>query len=264
MTQYQAFKILRESGIVLEKRKPRSAMTPEELEEVRAKARARRMRRKNTTTPFERCLQKGMDEVDGHYLSSKDHKPFFVPLSGDGHKYEIDYINDGRSAGSLYIYVKVGPGWFTEGGMRALAKVMNKILSDDGIPLEANENWKYSSGTSPSGIKYCVCMYFKKKVALQVDARNFVEDWTNNQSTVDVEYNGKIYTVKRVGVTDKGIRDNGVKQMCGYYNDVIFATDDRKFGVIVHTGCIHPALGEDISAKVVTGTELQKYLSQVK
>ncbi len=45
MNQYQAFKILRESGLVLEK-KLRSEMTPEELADARAKSKERRILRK--------------------------------------------------------------------------------------------------------------------------------------------------------------------------------------------------------------------------
>lgn len=48
MSQYQAFKILRESGIILEK-KLRSEMTPEELADARAKSKARREARKAKT-----------------------------------------------------------------------------------------------------------------------------------------------------------------------------------------------------------------------
>lgn len=48
MNQYQAFKILRESGILLEK-KLRSEMTPEELADARAKSKARREARKAKT-----------------------------------------------------------------------------------------------------------------------------------------------------------------------------------------------------------------------
>ena len=48
MNQYQAFKILRESGLVLEK-KLRSEMTPEELADARAKSKARREKRKAVT-----------------------------------------------------------------------------------------------------------------------------------------------------------------------------------------------------------------------
>lgn len=48
MNQYQAFKILRESGIILEK-KLRSEMTPEELADARAKSKARREARKAKT-----------------------------------------------------------------------------------------------------------------------------------------------------------------------------------------------------------------------
>ena len=106
-------------------------------------------------------------------------------------------------------------------------------------------------------------MYFKKKEALEVDAKGYV-DWKKGYSTVDINYNGKIYTVKRAGTLDSKIRDNGSKQMCGYSNDVLWVTDDKKLGVRVHTGCIHPALGEDISAKVVQGPELQDLLSKLK
>lgn len=48
MSQYKAFKILRESGIILEK-KLRSEMTPEELADARAKSKARREARKAKT-----------------------------------------------------------------------------------------------------------------------------------------------------------------------------------------------------------------------
>lgn len=46
MSQYQAFKIIHESGLILEK-KLRSEMTPEELADARAKSKARRDKRKS-------------------------------------------------------------------------------------------------------------------------------------------------------------------------------------------------------------------------
>ena len=54
MSQYQAFKILRESGILLEK-KLRSEMTPEELADARAKSKARREARKARSAELDKA-----------------------------------------------------------------------------------------------------------------------------------------------------------------------------------------------------------------
>ncbi len=258
---YKSLKILRESGLVVEKKKLRSEMTPEELEQAREKSRQRRMARKDPKNRFEKVVKLAMDKVDEHYLATKDHKAFFTPF-GDGQKYEISEKKEGWGAG-MTVYVQSKTGWFAEGGMRRFAEIANEILSNENIPLHASENWSYSSGTSPSGVKYCMSMYFKKKEALEVDSKGYV-DWRKGYSTVDINYKGKTYTLKRAGTIDSRIRDNGVKQMCGYSNDVLWVTDDKKLGVKVHTGCIHPALGEDISAKVVQGPELQELLSKLK
>lgn len=258
---YKSLKILRESGLVVEKKKLRSEMTPEELEQAREKSRQRRMARKDPKNRFEKVVKLAMEKVDASYLASKGHKPFFVPLS-NGKMFEISEKNEGWGAG-MTVYVKAHGGWFEEGGMREFAKIANEILSNENMPLQARENWSYSSGTSPSGIKYCMVMLFKKKEALEVDDRGYV-NWRKGYSTVDINYNGKIYTVKRAGTIDSRIRDNGVKQMCGYSNDILWTTADKKLGVRVHTGCIHPALGEDIIAKVVQGKELQDLLAVIK
>ena len=255
---YKALKIIKESGLVIEKKKLRSEMTPEELEQAREKSRQRRAARKDPKNRFEKVVKAAMDKVDEHYLATKDHKPFFKPF-GDGQKYEIKEVN----GTGMTVYVKSGGGWFEEGGMREFAKIANEMLANENIPLHASENWSYSSGTSPSGVKYCMSMYFKKKEALEVDPKGYV-DWRKGYSTVDINYNGKIYTVKRAGTLGSQIRDNGSKQLCGYSNDVLWVTDDKKLGVRVHTGCIHPALGEDITAKVVQGQELQDLLSKIK
>lgn len=256
---YKALKIIKESGLVIEKKKLRSEMTPEELEQARAKSRERRAARKDPKNKFEKVVKLAMEKVDEHYLATKDHKPFFTPF-GDGQKYEIRDVN----GTGLTVYVQSKTGWFAEGGMRKFAKIANEILTNENIPLHASENWSYSSGTSPSGVKYCMSIYFKKKEALEVDSRGYVKNWSKGYSAVDVDYNGKTYTVKKAGVIDSRIRDNGSRQMCGYSNDVLWVTDDKKLGVRVHTGCIHPALGEDIDARVVQGQELQDLLTKLK
>ena len=256
---YKALKIIKESGLVIEKRKPRSEMTPEELEQAREKSRQRRMARKDPKNKFEKVVKFAIDRVDEQYLATKDHKAFFTPF-GSGQKYEIRDVN----GTGLTVYVKANAGWFEEAGMRKFAKIANDLLSDENLPLHANEDWHYSSGTSPSGVKYCMSIFFKKKEALEVDGRGYVKNWSKGYSTVDINYNGKIYTVKKAGVLDSKIRDNGSRQMCGYSNDVLWVTDDKKLGVRVYTGCIHPALGEDITAKVVQGKELQDLLAMIK
>lgn len=255
---YKALKIIKESGLVIEKKKLRSEMTPEELEQAREKSRQRRMARKDPKNKFEKVVKLAIEKVDEQYLATKDHKPFFKPF-GNGQKYEI---RDDNGTG-MTVYVKSGGGWFEEGGMREFAKIANEMLSSENIPLHANENWGYRSGTSPSGVTYCMYIYFKKKEALEVNAKGYV-DWKKGYSSVDIDYNGKIYTVKKAGVLDHQIRDNGSKQLCGYSNDVLWVTDDKKLGVRVHTGCIHPALGEDITAKVVQGQELKELLAKIK
>lgn len=262
MNLYESMKILRESGIVLEQRKPRSEMTPEELEQAREKSRLRRMARKDPKNKFERVIQLAMEKVDEHYLDTKDHKAFFTPF-GDGQKYEISEKKEGWGAG-MTVYVQSKTGWFAEGGMREFAKIANEILASENMPLHANEDWHYSSGTSPSGVKYCMSIYFKKKEALEVNAKGYIDNWNKGYSAVDIEYNGKIYTVRRAGTIDSKIRDNGSRQMCGYSNDVLWTTADKKLGVYVHTSCIHPALGEDTSARVVQGSELQELLGKIK
>ena len=259
---YKALKIIKESGLVIEKKKLRSEMTPEELEQARAKSRERRAARKDPKNKFEKVVKLAMEKVDEGYLATKDHKPFFIPF-GDGQKYEIKEVKEGWGAG-MHVYVKSGGGWFEEGGMRKFAKIANEILYSENMPLHANENWSYSSGTSPSGVKYCMSIYFKKKEALEVDSRGYVKNWSKGYSAVDIDYNGKTYTVKKAGVIDSRIRDNGSRQMCGYSNDVLWVSDDKKLGVRVHTGCIHPALGEDIDARVVQGQELQDLLTKLK
>ena len=259
---YKALKIIKESGLVLEKKKLRSEMTPEELEQAREKSRQRRMARKDPKNRFEKVIQQAMDKVDEHYLATKDHKAFFTPF-GDGQKYEISEKKEGWGAG-MTVYVQSKTGWFAEGGMRRFAEIANEILSNENMPFHANENWSYCSGTSPSGVKYCMCIYFSKKEALKVKPNGYVENWSKGYSSVDIDYNGKTYTVKRAGTIDSKIRDNGVKQMCGYSNDVLWVTADKKLGVRVYTGCIHPALGEDITAKVVQGKELKDLLAKIK
>ena len=256
---YKALKIIKESGLVIEKRKPRSEMTPEELEQAREKSRQRRMARKDPKNKFEKVVKFAIEKVDEQYLATKDHKAFFTPF-GSGQKYEIRDVN----GTGMTVYVKANAGWFEEAGMRKFAKIANDLLADENMPLHANEDWHYSSGTSPSGVKYCMSIFFKKKEALEVDGRGFVKNWSKGYSSVDIDYNGKIYTVKKAGVLDHQIRDNGSRQMCGYSNDVLWVTDDKKLGVRVHTGCIHPALGEDITAKVVQGKELQDLLGMIK
>jgi len=259
---YKALKIIKESGLVIEKKKLRSEMTPEELEQAREKSRQRRAARKDPKNRFEKVVKAAMDKVDEHYLATKDHKAFFTPF-GDGQKFEINEKKEGWGAG-MTVYVQSKTGWFAEAGMRRFAEIANEILSNEKMPLHANENWTYSSGTSPSGVKYCMSIHFSKKDALKVNDKGYVENWNKNYSSVDIDYNGKTYTVKKAGVLDHQIRDNGSKQLCGYSNDVLWVTDDKKLGVRVHTGCIHPALGEDISAKVVQGQELLDLLSKIK
>lgn len=62
---YNAFKILRESGIILEKRKPRSEMTQKELEAARAKSRERRILRKARKEGEKKVLdQLGLSQED--------------------------------------------------------------------------------------------------------------------------------------------------------------------------------------------------------
>lgn len=61
MNQYEAFKILRESGILLE-RKLRSEMTPEELADARAKSKARRLARKARSMNTEDALKEFEDK----------------------------------------------------------------------------------------------------------------------------------------------------------------------------------------------------------
>lgn len=257
---YKALKIIKESGLMIEK-KLRSEMTPEELEQARAKSRERRAARKDPKNRFEKVVKLAMDKVDEGYLATKEHKPFFKPF-GDGQKYEIAEKKEGWGAG-MTVYVKSGGGWFEEGGMREFAKYANEMLSKENIPLHANENWSYHSGTSPSGVNYCMYLYFKKKEALEVDDKGYV-NWKKGYSSVDIDYNGKIYTVKPAGTVDRQTRDNGYRQLCGYSNDVLWVTDDKKLGVKVHTGCIHPALGEDTAAKVVQGQELKELLDKLK
>lgn len=259
---YKALKIIKESGLVLEKKKLRSEMTPEELEQAREKSRQRRAARKDPKNRFEKAIKLAMDKVDEHYLATKDHKSFFAPLS-NGKMFEINEKKEGWGAG-MTVYVQSKPGWFAEGGMRRFAEIANEVLTNENIPFHANENWTYSTGTSPSGVKYCMAIHFGKKDALKVNDKGYVQNWNKNYSTVDVEYNGKIYTVRKAGTYDYKTRDNGYRQMCGYSHDVLWTTADKKFGVNVHTGCIHPALGEDISAKVVQGQELQDLLSKLK
>jgi len=259
MNLYKSMKILRESGIVLEQRKPRSEMTPEELEQAREKSRQRRMAKKDPKNKFEKAVKLAMEKVDEQYLATKDHKAFFTPF-GDGQKYEI---KEGWGSG-MTVYVQSQTGWFADSGMRKFAKIANDILATEKIPLHANEDWHYCSGTSPSGVKYCMSIYFRKKEALEVDGRGYIKNWSKGYSSVDIEYKGKVYTVRRAGTLDRQIRDNGSKQLCGYSNDVLWTTDDKKLGVYVHTGCIHPALGEDISARVVQGSELQELLGKIK
>lgn len=255
---YKALKIIKESGLVIEKKKLRSEMTPEELEQAREKSRQRRMARKDPKNKFEKVVKLAIEKVDEQYLATKDHKPFFTTF-GAGQKYEIRDV----SGTGMTVYLKGNAGWFEEAGMRKFAKIANDLLASENLPLHANEDWRYSSGTSPSGVKYCMYIYFKKKEALEVNAKGYV-DWKKGYSTVDINYNGKIYTVKRAGVIDHQIRDNGSKQLCGYSNDVLWVTDDKKLGVRVYTGCIHPALGEDITAQVVQGKELQDLLAKIK
>lgn len=259
---YKALKIIKESGLVLEKKKLRSEMTPEELEQAREKSRQRRAARKDPKNRFEKVIQQAMDKVDEHYLATKDHKAFFTPF-GDGQKYEISEKKEGWGAG-MTVYVQSKTGWFAEGGMRRFAEIANEILSNEKMPLHANENWTYSSSTSPSGVKYCMYLHFSKKDALKVNDKGYVENWNKNYSSVDIDYNGKIYTLKRAGLIDRSIRDNGYRQMCGYSTDVLWTTADKKLGVKVHTGCIHPVLGEDTTAKVVQGQELQDLLSKIQ
>ena len=256
---YKALKIIKESGLVIERRKLRSEMTPEELEQAREKSRQRRMARKDPKNKFEKVVKLAIEKVDEEYLATKDHKPFFTTF-GSGQKYEIRDV----SGTGMTVYVKANAGWFEEGGMRKFAKIANDLLSSENLPLHASENWNYSSGTSPSGVKYCLSIYFNKKEALEVDGRGYVKNWSKGYSSVDIDYNGKIYTVKKAGVIDHQIRDNGSRQMCGYSNDVLWVTDDKKLGVRVYTGCIHPALGEDITAKVVQGQELKELLAKIK
>lgn len=61
MNQYEAFKILRESGLLLE-RKLRSEMTPEELADARAKSKARRLARKARSANTEDALKEFEDK----------------------------------------------------------------------------------------------------------------------------------------------------------------------------------------------------------
>ena len=256
---YRALKIIKESGLVIEKRKPRSEMTPEELEQAREKSRLRRMARRDPKNKFEKVVKQAIDKVDEQYLATKDHKPFFTPF-GSGQKYEIRDV----SGTGMTVYLQSQTGWFAESGMRKFAKIANELLASENLPLHANEDWSYCSGTSPSGVKYCMSIFFKKKEALTVNPKGYVENWSKGYSSVDIDYNGKIYTVKKAGVLDHQIRDNGSKQLCGYSNDVLWVTDDKKLGVRVYTGCIHPALGEDTTAKVVQGQELKDLLAKIK
>ena len=256
---YKALKIIKESGLLIERRKLRSEMTPEELEQAREKSRQRRMARKDPKNKFEKVVKLAIEKVDEQYLATKDHKPFFTAF-GSGQKYEIRDVN----GTGMTVYLKGNAGWFEEAGMRKFAKIANDLLASENMPLHANEDWRYSSGTSPSGVKYCMSIFFKQKEALEVDGRGYVKNWSKGYSSVDIDYNGKIYTVKKAGTLDHQIRDNGSRQMCGYSNDVLWVTDDKKLGVRVYTGCIHPALGEDITAKVVQGQELKELLEMIK
>ena len=256
---YKALKIIKESGLVIEKKKLRSEMTPEELEQAREKSRQRRMARKDPKNKFEKVVKLAIEKVDEQYLATKDHKAFFTPF-GSGQKYEIRDVN----GTGMTVYLQSQTGWFAESGMRKFAKIANELLASENMPLHANEDWGYCSGTSPSGVKYCMSIFFKKKEALEVDGRGYIKNWSKGYSSVDIDYNGKIYTVKKAGVLDHQIRDNGSKQLCGYSNEVLWVTDDRKLGVRVYTGCIHPALGEDITAQVVQGQELKDLLAKIK
>ena len=101
MNQYQAFKILRESGLVLEK-KLRSEMTPEELADARAKSKERRLLRKARKEGEKKVLdQLGLTHDDLKKQEPKKEEPKKSGLSPEdskaiaaGYKKYEDEYND--------------------------------------------------------------------------------------------------------------------------------------------------------------------------
>ena len=57
------------------------------------------------------------------------------------------------------------------------------------------------------------------------------------------------------------IRDNGYRQLTGHSSDDLWVSTDRSRAIIVHTSCIHPALGVDYSAKLLSPEETKKILN---
>lgn len=204
---------------------------------------------------FERALNAAMREVDQHYLDTKDHKPAFRK---DGRSYYGE--TKPNSWGGVTVYVQCNRGWFEEGVMRRLIKILNQKLDEYGVNLQGNESWRYSSTKDSKG-EYVQCATFNPPAILEVDPKTmFIKGWNAIGSTVTVKIGGKTMKFKHEKQLDSKIRDNGYRQLTGHSSDDLWVSTDRSRAIIVHTSCIHPAAGIDYSARLLSPEETKKYL----
>lgn len=206
---------------------------------------------------FERALNAAMREVDQYYLSTKDNKPAFMK---DGRSYYGEIKPN--SWNGVTVYVKCNLGWSTESVMRRLIKTLNVKLYEAGISLEGNESWEYSSTKDSMGV-YVQYAAFNPPRVLEVDERSpWIKHWNPRGSTVQVNVGGKITRFNHEKQLKSEIRDNGYRQLTGHSSDDLWLSTDRKQGILVHTSCIHPAAGTDVSARLLSAEETKKYLSE--
>ena len=239
MNKYLAFKILRESG-----------KTVERIDEAKGTFSKRR---------FERAVQSAFKSVQSDYLATKDARPCFE-TNGSKIYWEVKYKEDG----SVIVYTKCTGPWFVDGVMRKLTEKINDNLEAARVNLMGNEKWTYSSSTAPSGRSYCEYIYLQPREVKQVstyhDSLGKIYNWNPRGRSEKIRVGGAIRTFRPEKRISKRQIDNGSRQMLGYVIDDLWLSEDKQYGVLVHTSCINPIAGEDVSAKLITGDELKKYL----
>ena len=237
MNREQAIEILNEAGVELER-----------IDEARG---AFSMRK------FERVLNAAMREVDQHYLDSKDHNPAFMK---DGRSYYHEIKPNEWNSG-VTVYVDVNSGWFVEGVVRRLIKLLNEKFQEAGIDLQGNENWKYSSTKNNAG-HYVQVIGFNKPQSLEVNPKTgYIRGWRAIGSSVVVNVDGRKMRFNHEKQLNSQIRDNGTRQLNGHSSDDLWVSADRSRAIIVHTSCIHPAAGTDYSARLLSPQETKKMLN---
>lgn len=237
MNKEQALEILSEAGLELTR-----------IDEARGTFSMRK---------FERALNAAMREVDQHYLDTKYQKPAFR-RNGRSYYYEIKPVESWKG---VSIYVEVIGGWFVEGVIQNLVKILNAKLQEAGIDLQGNENWRYSSTKNDAG-QYVQVIGFKPANVMEVDPKTgYIKDWKANGSSAVVNVNGKKTRFKHEKNISNKIRDNGTRQLTGHFSDDLWVSTDRSKAILVHTSCIHPAAGTDYTARLLSPEETKKLLN---